>query len=96
MGSIVDKIQDLGVQVEHIPGGCTGLAQPVDVGIGKPLKTRIRKFFEDWMDTLDISSSIQPPSRELLSSWIILSLKDISQQTICNSWRKQGFSYFPA
>ena len=36
MESVVNKIQDLGCAVEHIPGGCTGLAQPVDVGIGKP------------------------------------------------------------
>ena len=35
MGSVV---ADLGMQVEHIPEGCTGLCQPIDVGIGKPLK----------------------------------------------------------
>ena len=38
MESVVNTIQDFGCAVEHIPGGCTGLAQPVDVGIGKPLK----------------------------------------------------------
>ena len=41
MESVVNIIQDLGCAVEHIPGGCTGLAQPVDVGIGKPLKNRV-------------------------------------------------------
>ena len=38
MESVVNIIQDLGCAVEHIHEGCTGLAQPVDVGIGKPLK----------------------------------------------------------
>ena len=38
MASMVNVIQDMGVQVEHIPSGCTGLCQPIDVGIGKPLR----------------------------------------------------------
>ncbi len=37
MASVVEAVQDLGVEVEHIPGGCTGLCQPVDVGVNKPL-----------------------------------------------------------
>jgi DDE superfamily endonuclease len=41
MSSVISKIQDLGVEFQHIPGGCTGLTQPVDVGINKPLKNRI-------------------------------------------------------
>ncbi len=31
MASVVYKIQELGVEVKHIPGGCTSLCQPVDV-----------------------------------------------------------------
>ena len=38
MEYVVNTIQDLGCAVEHIPGGCTVLSQPIDVGIGKPLK----------------------------------------------------------
>ena len=29
MNSVVKAIQDLGVEVKHIPGGCTSLCQPV-------------------------------------------------------------------
>ena len=36
MNLVVNAIQDLGVQVKHIPGGCTSLCQPVDIGINKP------------------------------------------------------------
>ena len=36
MGSVVTAIQNLGVKVEHIPGGCMYLCQPVDVGVNKP------------------------------------------------------------
>ena len=42
MASVVQAIHNLGVEKEFIPGGCTSLTQPVDVGINKPLKNRVR------------------------------------------------------
>ena len=50
MASVVDAIQELGVEVEHIPGGCTCLCQPVDVGINKPFKKRIRDLWQMWIE----------------------------------------------
>eukprot|EP00977_Amphora_coffeiformis_P025179 scaffold18518_cov153-Amphora_coffeaeformis.AAC.1 len=35
---VVQAIEVLGCEVDFIPGGCTGLAQPLDVGINKPFK----------------------------------------------------------
>ena len=40
MGSIVNRIQLLGIEVQHIPAGCTYLCQPVDMGINRPIKKR--------------------------------------------------------
>ena len=37
IGSIVNCIQALGIEVQHIWGGCTYLCQPVDVGINLPI-----------------------------------------------------------
>ena len=45
MASVVNDIQDLGVQIKTIPGGCTGLCQPIDIGIGKPLKSRAQHLW---------------------------------------------------
>ena len=43
MASVVKAVQELvGDEVEHIPGGWTGLCQPVDVGVNKPFKHRLR------------------------------------------------------
>ena len=39
MSSVMHYIQELGVEVQHIPGGCTSLCQPVNVGFNKPFKT---------------------------------------------------------
>ncbi len=47
MASVVNLIQDLGCEVVHIPGGCTGLVQPLDVSYNKPFKTRIRATWEE-------------------------------------------------
>ena len=38
MTLVVSKISALGVEVIHIPGGCTGLCQPLDVGVNRPFK----------------------------------------------------------
>ena len=41
MSSVVDLIQQAGVEAEFIPVGLTGLCQPFDIGINKPLKNHV-------------------------------------------------------
>ena len=41
MAAVVNEIQALGVEVEQIPGGCTYLCQPVDIGINKSYKKHL-------------------------------------------------------
>jgi len=48
------------------------LAQPINVGIGKPFKDHVRAKWWEWLDETNIT-----------------------QETVQNSWRKTGFSYFP-
>jgi hypothetical protein len=36
MGSVINQIQPMGIEVIHVPMGCTYLCQLVDVGINKP------------------------------------------------------------
>ena len=75
MASVVNVIQDMGVQVEHIPGGCRGLCQPIDVGIGKPLKNRIRNMWEDWMVKQGETVRFTPPLRQTVASWVLTTLQ---------------------
>ena len=44
MALVVSKISALGVEVIHISSGCTGLCQPLDVGINRPFKSCIRQL----------------------------------------------------
>ena len=95
MESVVSTIQDLGCDVEYIPGGFIGLAQPVDVGIGKPLKNRVRRHWEDWMlNTGDANAATKAPSRQRVAQWCIDSLNDLGTNIIKNSWHHGEYSYF--
>ncbi len=43
MVSVVTRIQELGIEVKHIPGGCTSFCQSADVGFNKPFKDCVRR-----------------------------------------------------
>lgn len=95
MPSVISSVKDLNMSLQHIPSGVTGLVQPVDVGINKPLKVRIRRQWETWvMEHCLPNNSFRPPPREVLAAWIIDSLRDLPPSLVCNSWRKTGMSYF--
>ena len=46
--SVVEAIQQLDVEVEHIPGGCLLFAS-LFIEINKALKMLVHKDWEDWM-----------------------------------------------
>jgi hypothetical protein len=94
MGSVVNKIQELGVEVDFIPPGCTGLVQPVDVGYNKSFKAKVKDQFMDWLMVQDPDAPIAKTTRRDVVGWILDAERNISQQVICNPWRKTGFSYF--
>ena len=66
--SVVSKIQVLGVEVKHIPGACTGLGQPLDVGYNKPLKNKIRQKWEKYMIDEDLDLDVTKlPTRNVVA-----------------------------
>ena len=96
MASVVAAIEDLGVEVEHIPGGCTGLCQPVDIGVNKPFKDRIRHQWEMWMIAEGlIHGSTSPPSREDICRWTLEAYQSLPEQMILNSWLHGEYRWFP-
>ena len=95
MASVANAIQRLGVQVEYIPAGCTGLVQPVDVGYNKAFKAKMREEYTSWMLTQDPDLPIPATTRRQLSEWIISATKNVTAETIRNAWRKTGYSYYP-
>ena len=94
-GAVVGAIQALGVEVEFIPPGCTGMVQPVDVGYNKPLKSKFRDQYRQWMLDQDPNQSIPCPSRVLVAEWLIAAQRLMTPALIRNAWKKTGFSWFP-
>ena len=86
MGSVVTKIQSLGVEVD--------LVQPVDVGYNKAFKAKVRGQFNDWLIAQDPDAPIAKTTRRHVVEWILSAKQNITEATICNACRKTGFSYF--
>ena len=94
MASVVNVIQDLGCKVVHIPGSCTGLVQPLDVGYNKLFKMRIRTAWEEYMiNNMCVNGTIALSLREEVSHWISEAYWDLEGSPIFkNAWLKTGYS----
>ena len=96
MGSVVTAIQDLGIEVIHIPGGCTGLLQPLDVGLNKPFKVRVRASWEEWMMAMiNNHGVVEAPTCDDIASWVASTHWDMDGTPMMRkAWRKTGYSWF--
>ena len=95
--AVVDSIQALGIEVIHIPGGCTGLLQPLDVGINRPYTVRIRAKWEEWMmDSIDRYDEIRAPLHKDVLAWAAKTHCEMQGLPLMkNAWRKTNYSWFP-
>ena len=95
MGSVVNRIQAMGIEVIHVPAGCTYLYKPVDVGINKPIKTRLTIMWEDWMtDGAGIVNGIaKEPSRKQVVEWLLDAYTTMTTEMGRNAWKKQGYEW---
>ena len=97
MASVVKRIQELGVEVMHVPGGCTSLCQPVDVGFNKPFKDRVRRQWVTWMINEGIiHGTTSPPHRRDVVGWVDRAMAEMQNEVgICqNAWLKTGYEWF--
>ena len=95
MGSVVEKIQGIGIEVQYIPGGCTYLCQPIDVGVNKPIKNKMADKWEDWLEEEEVQNgkALMTPSRELIASWVVETYWMLDAEKCKNVWRKKGFEW---
>ena len=97
MASVVQKIQELGVEVKHIPGGCTSLCQPIDVSFNKPFNDRLRRLWTLWMISEGIvHGTTSPPTRLDVAMWVDRAMVDMKAEhgIVRNAWMKSGFEWF--
>jgi hypothetical protein len=96
MALVVNVIQDLGCEVVHVPGGCTGLVQPLDVGYNKPFKTRICACWEEYMiNDMHTNGSISMLSYLDVTVWVAEAYWALEKSPIVKiCWVKTNYSWF--
>ena len=98
MALIVTKIQELGIEVKHIPDGCTSLCRPVDVGFNKPFKDCVRRQWVSWMIAEGvINGTTSLLTRRDAAMWVDWSMAEMKREVgiIRNAWLKTGYEWFP-
>lgn len=95
--SVVGKIQELGIEVEHNPRGCTGLCPPIDVGVNKLFKNRIRQQWESGMIQEGIVHGTTSPHQEKIfrSGHLLQCVETLPDQIVKNVWRHDNYTWFP-
>jgi hypothetical protein len=97
MALVVQMIQELGVEVQHIPGGCTSLCHPVDAGFNKPFKDWMRRQWLSWMFAEGINHGTTSPLTRLdMAKWVDAAMLEMKGegQIIRNAWKRHGYEWF--
>ena len=95
MGSVINRIKSMGIEVIHIPGGCTYLCQTVDIGINTPIKKRLTELWENWMmDGVGIMNGIAKESpRKQVAEWLLEAYSTMPEEIRRNARKKQGYKW---
>jgi hypothetical protein len=89
MSLVVQMIQELGVELQHIPGGCTSLCQPVDVGFNKPFKDWMQRQWINWM----INEGIVHAAVELdVAKWVHAAMLEMKGRE--KLFGRHGYEWF--
>ena len=97
MALVVQMIQELGMEVKHIPGGCTSLCQPVDVGFNKPFKDWIQQQWLNWMiNESVVHGTTSPPLRLDVAKLVHAAMLEMKGEgkIIRNVWKRHGYEWF--
>jgi hypothetical protein len=97
MGLVVQKIQELGVEVKHIPGGCTSFRQPIDISFNKPFKDRLWKLWISWMISNGVIHGMtSTPTRLNDATWVHEAMKEMKRvrAMVRNAWLKTEYEWF--
>ena len=68
------------------------MLQPLDVGINKPFKDRVRHLYMMWAaENMIGRDKVPSPGREIVLQWVAEAWSEITQMMIQNAWKKCGF-----
>ena len=77
-----------------IPGGLTKELQPLDIGVNRPFKVRLRAAWERWMTEGDHSFTKTGRQRRAsyatVCEWIVAAWANVSAGTVVRAFAKAG------
>jgi len=88
-------LEDMNIDVVYIPGGCTSIAQPMDVSVNRPFKANMRRQWTRWFETHDDrtpAGNLRQPSRQQVINWVSQAWRDIPEDVIRRSFLRCGIS----
>ena len=77
-------LNSCGTEVEYIPPRYTSKLQPMDVGMNKPFKDRMRYCAEEFMITYGVNCK---PVRRDVTQWIKQAWETIPNEVLVKTWR---------
>ena len=90
-----EALLECNVDVVYIPGGCTPLAQPVDVSIAKPFKDAMRDNWVTWMREdrpLTAAGNLTQPTRQDVISWVGRAWHSVRPDIIVTAFKRCAIS----
>lgn len=99
-GHLTDKVKEqlrrVGTDMAVIPGGLTGMLQPLDVSVNRPFKVEFRRLYTEWMAS---GSHEQTPTGRLkraplaaVLGWVLSAWNSVSTDVVTRSFKVTGIS----
>ncbi|GFX40319.1 pogo transposable element with KRAB domain [Trichonephila clavipes] len=90
--NVRNALKSASAKIAIIPGGLTKKLQPLDVGINRTFKSKVRKLWEQWMSdgekNYTKTGKLKRASYENVSRWVLKAWNDVAETTVRNAFRK--------
>ena len=96
VNSVKQKTKDHNTDMVVIPGSLTSVLLPLDVSLNKPMKSKIRACYNDWMmngkKTYTKGRNMRAATLPTLCEWILKAWEELDITMIVKSFKKCGIS----